>query len=204
MKRVLVHHLLITIGALLPGNSTAEPLPMNAKVTANSVIVDRGMEIARLKGLGTITNGLTFSIWSFPHSIDVNGENYGVCNDEGVFSITSHTNSAIRLAVGSVSRVKDCQTAVTCGLGSLSMNNMNVWSAANTIGITCFSLGSNTVYHARSHGNRFNDVLICRNIFVRITSGHLTNNVDFAMALLNAGLPESERLPNLLSCQPRL
>ena len=201
MKRVLVLHLLITISALLPGNSTAEPLPMNAKVIANSVIVDRGMEIARLRGLETITNGLTFSTWSFPRSIDVNGENYGVCNDEGVFSITSHTNSTIRLAVGSVSRVKDCQTAVTCGLGTLSVNNMNVWSAASTIGITCYSVGSNKVYHARSCGSRFNDVLICRNIFIRITSDHLTNNVDFAMSLLNAGLPESERLPALSSSQ---
>jgi len=175
----------------------ADSLPVNNRVVSNPIVTERGAEIMRLKGIENAIGGRLFLTWDFPSAIEVRGETYHVSSDSGIFTIASSTDLSKRIIVGSVSRVNDSRTAMICGLGSLSMNNMNVGSVANLIGISRFTAGSNTVYHAHWCGSRYNDALICNNMYVRMNSTSVTNGFDFAVSLLNAGLPESDRLPPL-------
>lgn len=195
-------HMIVVWIALIIGFMlhAAENLPMDEASPEDAFFTVRALDLMRLKGVGMPGNA-RFTSWRFPSTIVVCSRAYSVTSDNetGEFSIGMSTNSASRIT-GTVSRFSNTRNAMVCGFGELAMNNMTIGSVARGVSVRRLTSGSSVVHHARfGGGEERQEALVCKNMTVLMTLHSVSNGLDFACALLNAGLPVGERLTLPLS-----
>lgn len=164
---------------------------------------ERGVELMRMMGIPDCQTSPLYSSWMFPTSIVVRGIAYHVKLSEnlGEFQLTVPTNHAEIVLSGSIVRQKDAFQCRRTGFGMMAMSSLGVRSMANCTFVNYPISDTNTLYLSRPQGvSRHVGILGSRNLLIAMQSQCVTNFVEYSLALLNAGLPESERLqPQQLS-----
>ena len=160
--------------------------------------MEAGRELMALKGLTNVVGAVNCSSWNFPTSIVCRGAPYRIMGDNstGDYSIKSNLGEPFVEAHGEVVRVSRNVDALALGFGRLALSNLGVYGIAT--GTRLLNPNSNTnAFYMTSVAHRDDDVsvLIWRNVYLTISGP--TNKMELAVSLLNAGLPESERLPPL-------
>lgn len=136
------------------------------------------------------------SEWRFPTSLVVNAETYLLSgtDDDGCFTVKDETNSTSYVVEGRIMRTPDVQTARRRVFAHLATCNLPVDTIAEHIVLTPFDTHTNGFYAALNPQSRSTrSYLASKGLFMYIEG--VSNRFDFAIALLNAGLPENERVP---------
>lgn len=136
------------------------------------------------------------SKWSFTTSLVVNAETYLLSgtDDEGWFTVKEGTNSTSYMVEGRIVRTPDVQTARRKVFAHLATCSLPVDTIAENVVLTPFDAHTNGFYAAlipQSWSTR--SYLASKGLFMYIEG--VSNRFDFATAILNAGLPENERVP---------
>jgi len=151
---------------------------------------------SRLMGILDVPDGdeaQACSTWSYPTSVVVRGVSYRVDFDpyRDEFTIRGDTNALSVAAHGRVYRRSDGKDARTLAFQTGTMDALE--SYARKIKVTALDPATNMLYISmRRNASGDKDTLVCRNVVLTIRGG--TNRLEFATALMNAGLPEAERV----------
>lgn len=133
--------------------------------------------------------------WSFPTSIVVGATNYRVIGDRvhGQFEVFPATNSVKSVVKGYAMRMRDGQIARLWGFLMMAENNLSIDDFEPTVSVRNLGASTNMLYISSSlHASDQEDVLVCKNLCMSISGA--TNKLDFATAIMNAGLPENEKI----------
>jgi len=180
----------------IPAGVSLPPMP-SLVPSSETVLVQQkrqdGIELMQLMSVSDGDASLHYSDWSFPTSIVVNAVRYlvetGLVN---TFDIVQADNCHSNVADGYVDikeNEKEARIAAFAEMGSGSIvitqdRNPYVFSSPLTglwrLGLT-------------NHVERTHEAFVSRNVTIVLWAA--TNGTDLATALLNAGLPEAERIP---------
>jgi len=155
-----------------------------------------GIEMMQVMGVPDCPpNGVCWS-WSFPTSVVVKGTVYPLRLSPyvGEFRLISPTNSETTVLSGQINRFKNSQVCRRACFGKLAMSSLGIMAMAHWTTMTRPFADTNVLYLTRPYASGRIGVLGCGNISVTIISSTVTNLVDFSVSLMNAGLPEAERL----------
>ena len=202
MKRKLQVFLFVVTSALV----SAQPiyrLPPITYPTQEETYADylnNGKQLMALKGVPDGDETLVCTNWFCPTSIVVNAQQYIVetnkCLSLTYFKVLTTNDPPEKVASGGIEvkangKVARCVAFAHKAQISLSLSDyaprvvvQSIGSATNMLFVT--SRSSRQGYVARSE-------LVYKNITLEIHAP--TNAVDFAAAIINAGLPEEERIP---------
>lgn len=191
-------HLLLSVfmvGILLIEISLAGEIPIDDTSYEDFIHVQRGRGLMALLGVPDADRRVGYSSWSFPSSIVVNDESYRIrqTSKEGGFKICSPTNPALVLARGGICRTSNAEIARVCGFGEIALNALPLRDLARQVHVHPMDATTNVFFLANeaSQGERL-EVLVAKNYFIYLQSA--TNNLAFALSVLNTGLPRAERL----------
>lgn len=160
-------------------------------------ILEQGRELMMLKNVTAVSGTNVIGTWVWPSRIVVRGMEYGVAHNERDFTVFSISNATYSLVKGDLMRLTDGRTALEYAFGvKAAATNMGLGDFAGLVNVRALDSATNALYvtHGEFRQNK-RDCLTYKNLLLR-TYGS-TNNIDFAISLLNAGLPELERLPPL-------
>lgn len=163
---------------------------------------DCGVELMRLLEIPDGQATSVFSTWNFPTSIVVQGVACRVklSDNVGEFKLVASTNHDDIVLSGSIVRMRDGTQCRRAGFGRMAMSSLGVRAMARCTQVRYPVADTNTLYLTRPQSvSRRIGILCCRNLMITVESQCITNMVEHSFALLNAGLPEAERLPALSS-----
>ena len=180
----------------IPAGVSLPPMPSLVPTSETVLAQQKRQEGIELMQLMSVSDGdaiLHYSDWSFPTSIVVNAVRYlvetGLVNTfDIVLADNCHSNVADGY-VGIKENEKEARIAAFAEMGSGSIaitqyRNPYVFSSPLTglwrLGLT-------------NHVEWTHEAFVSRNVAIIIRTA--TNGMDFAASLLNAGLPENERIP---------
>lgn len=158
---------------------------------------DCGIELMRIMGIPEGQETPVFSAWTFPTSIVVQGVAYRVKLSEniGEFQLMASTNHDETVLTGSIVRMRNGTQCRRAAFGRMAMSSLGVRAMACCTQVHYPLADSNTLYLTRSlSAPRRIGILGCRNLMLAMESQSVTNIIEYSLALLNAGLPGSERL----------
>jgi len=161
-------------------------------------LLEQGRELMRLKDVMAVSGTNVVGTWAWPSRIVVQGMEYGVAHNERDFRVFSISNITLSPVKGDIARLIDQKTAIECAFGYKAATSMPLVDFAGMVNVRILDVSTNSLYitHGEFRQNK-RDCLTYKNLYLRISGS--TNNIDFAISLLNAGLPESDRLPPLQS-----
>lgn len=198
MKHVLLFFLVL--GTFFRQITVAGELVVDNSSYEDFIHVERGRGLMSLLGVPSATALGGYSSWSFPSSIVVDEEPYCVkqTSSAGSFKIFSPTNSSVIVARGGICRTSSAEIARVCGFGEIALNSLPLRDLAGQISVQPLDSATNVLYLANTQtaGDRL-EVMVAKNYFIYLRSS--TNNLAFALSVLNAGLPVSERITRPLS-----
>ena len=114
-------------------------------------------------------------------------------DDDGFFTVKSESNSTSHEVRGKIIRTPDVQTARRIVFAYLATCNVPIDVIAEHVVLTPFDANTNGFYAALNPQSRSTrSYLATKGLFMYIQG--VSNRFDFATALLNAGLPENERV----------
>ena len=151
-----------------------------------------GIELMRLKNIAEGDTNICYSCWNAPTSIVVNAVSYnvstGICSS---FSISSADSTVPFLADGFLIEKENEKEARIAAFAEIAGSSSFTPDVIAPRYLT--SLLGNDLLRIRSIEPQLREEIYqSRNIYVRINAQ--TNAVDFAVAIINAGLPENERI----------
>lgn len=169
------------------------PFPLGSSTDRETFRINNGEKLMQLMNVSDGELNLYYSSWTFPTSITVNTILYNV--ETGLvntFNIKLADNCHSNVVDGYVvikENEKEARIAAFAEVGSCSIaitqyNNPYVFSSPLT-GVWRLGM-TNYVEWAL-------EAFISRNMTIIMRSA--TNSTDFALSLLNAGLPENEQIP---------
>jgi len=158
--------------------------------------LEYGVELMREMNVSDNNGTNTYSSWCFPTSMVVRGEVYPVRLSRyvGDFRLMSPTNDDVLVAVGRVRRFHDSMTCRRASFGSLAMSSLGVRTMAGWTTLSHPVGDTNVLFLTQTDGRGMIGVLSGRNVAITMRSDVVSNIVDFTVSLLNAGLPDAERL----------
>lgn len=169
------------------------PFPSGTLARWEAFRINNGRKLMQLMNVSDGDESLRYTDWAFPTSIVVNAVMYHV--ETGLvntFDIVLADNCHSNVADGYVQikeSERDARLSAFAEMGSGSIaitqyRNPYVFSSPLTglwrLGLT-------------NHVERTHEAFVSRNVTIVLWA--VTNGIDFATALLNAGLPEAERIP---------
>ena len=149
-----------------------------------------GHKIMQIKGVGA-GDPLSFcGSWQIPQSISHNGALFSVTNinDAGAFELydevagTKVKAKLMRFENEEIARLRTFVRFGACDFGPESLAKL----------LTVSNITSNALFVDDPKNSSPNAFLVYKNLSLNLIAA--TNRFDFALALLNAGLPEGERL----------
>lgn len=194
MKRAINILLASLVNCLVWGN---EELPV--RLNASDLILSRGRRLMSLKHVSNGGSGKVAS-WVIPDGFQINNYDYLVRFDDSKRDFSVNLVSAGKttlVASGKVVRMDNEQLARSCGFGVMAMTNMPLKDYASNIHVSNPPGMTNLIQITYRNSTALDrDVFIFKNLYVSL--GGVSNKLDFAVSLLNSGLPESERLPPIV------
>ena len=156
----------------------------------------RGQELMSALAVPEGDESQAFASWSYPTSIvirsipyqiDVEWHNIGC-------KVFSTNNLSEPVAEASMKQTGNGKKARAYGLGGIAVGcSLMTETLANKLSVAYLDPATNTLFVSwKSQDYRHKNYLICKNLILGIRAH--TNALDFAVAILNAGLPEAERI----------
>ena len=170
-------------------------LPIVHSGQAHSGFYERGDLLMSYFQIGDGAGERLASEWNFPTSLGVNAQRYVLAgtDDDGFFTVKSESNSTSYEVRGKIIRTPDVQTARRIVFAYLATCNVPIDVITEHVVLTPFDAHTNGFYAALNPQSRSTrSYLATKGLFMYIQG--VSNRFDFATALLNAGLPENERV----------
>lgn len=198
----------ITLLALLSpiiGTAIAEnvyhlpPITYATREELHANFLNDGKKLMDVKGIPDASEGLVGANWTCPTSIAVNAVSYSLVTDEwqGVISADIMTTNFPSAKMGSVRIYREPNAKVARRTVFAAYNQSTSLTAkdiAPFITVRNLDPSTNMMYIAKHRdGGTNRQFVVYRNLSVCADAP--TNAVDFAAAIINAGLPENERIP---------
>ncbi len=169
-----------------------------ADVGADVSFYSRGNALMSLVGIANDATKKVVSSWTMPTSVVVTATSYQIVPDNvttnsfEVFSVNSTSNC---LFWGRVEIMSNAMVARKTAFASLADCSIAVADLAEYTVVTPIGSATNMLCVSYSKiDSETASYLVTRNVIMRF-GGLVSNRLDFATALLNAGLPENERVP---------
>ena len=169
------------------------PFTNNNDVAATQDWRLSGIELMHLKNIEEGDAELRYSHWTAPTSIVVNTISYnvttGVCSSFSVLSVDATMPFSADGFLVEKDNEKEARIAAfaeIAGSSSFTIDIVSARYAVNQIGNDLLRIASIEPQSGED------EIYQSKNIFVRINAP--SNALDFAVAILNAGLPEAERI----------
>ena len=178
-KKSMLVILVWGIAVCLYGNAPLRLSNLNEFPTRYQVC---GTRILQAKHIMPSRSSDVIESWCFPTSIVVDNVSYAVKGQE-TFQISTTTSPFECLAEGMVCRMPNVQDARICGFGVLGMNNLGVMSYAPKVSVSVLDSSTNIIFATDQRCS----VYVYKNLF--LTMRGPTNHLEFASALISAGLP---------------
>ena len=186
---------ILTSGILLGTLVCAqEGIPLKETPNLNNMHFRRASRLMAAKNIPDGDMYCSCTNWHFPTSISLGDVNYLVKGDlcKGRFRVYHPNEQNVPVVQGYVMRMRNGQIARLFSFLVMSENNLPIDDFAPTVSVQSLGDATNMLYVSSSlHDSNQDDVLICKNLYMRISG--VTNKLDFATAIMNAGLPENER-----------
>ena len=197
-----------TLGILLlvvAFSEYAQMLPLDT-VSGNAEYLSKGTELMSLMGIGENVSAATVSSWCFPTSIVVNARTYRVEHsmdtDSGTFDIYSPDNSERSIASGDVVRKRNAHLARLNPFVDLAAEcSVPLYNLSQIYALTPLDSLTNAFYFScKTNYPSSRIYLVYKNIamLMRFSNSEqdvATNKLTFVVTLMNAGLPENDRVP---------
>lgn len=188
MKRVAIGVGLTIVALCVCGDG----LPVKNMV--NEEVLSRGRSMMELKGMGSPLLG-NVSSWERPSNISVNDM---VCqvvfgNGNMDFTIFHGPSNSVIAVRGRIARFQNATIAAERSFGVMSSTNMRLEDFKESIMVSYMGTMTNVLHISHTSSRpQDRDVIVYKNLTVDIRGA--TNKLDFAMALINAGLPAQEQV----------
>ena len=168
------------------------PFTNNTEMTAVQERRRAGIELMGLKNIADGDTNICYSCWSAPTSIVVNSVSYsvstGMCSS---FSVSS-TEASMPLSVDGFliekENEKEARIAAFAEIAGSSSFTPDIVATRYLVN----QLNNDLLKIVNIEPQLGEEIFQSKNIYVRINAP--TNAVEFAVAILNAGLPENERI----------
>lgn len=170
----------------------------NAAITGNTRAIANGRNLMSMMGVPDAADVGKVGTWSLPTSLVVNAQTYRVNVDDiscGEFKICTQKDAADPLVWGSVIMETSALNARRIPFaGFATYSSASMYSICRSIEVMPIGNTTNMLYVSYKR-NRVgaSSYLVHKNLLISMRG--ITNRFDFAVALLNAGLPENERVP---------
>ena len=193
----------IVLGVIAASTLLGGPLVIDDDLYGNGWLVERGRRMMVALNIDDGVVGTRLPRWEFPVSLTVNGISYDVngMDTSGFFDIHPTTNRNESVVSGRIHCLSDEYRARICCCGRRAMSAMSFAAILRNTKVETINSMTNAWRFSSNAGHQSaQEILLYKNMF--LTYRGVSNKVDFAIALLNAGLPETERLPQLQSTRP--
>ena len=197
-----------TAGTLLIAAASAElamKLPLST-LTENAEAHSKSVELMSLMGIDDNGDTARVDNWSFPTSIVFNAVHYRVdpsmTDNSGLFDICSQDNSGELVASGKMVRKQSALLARRYPFVDLAAEcTVPLYNLSQMYALMPLDSSTNIFYFScKTNYPSSRIYLVYKNIamLMRFSTSEqeiATNKLKFAAALMNAGLPENERVP---------
>ena len=205
MKKSLLLFSVVVIGVSAVTKSVEELLireivryPTKEEMRAD--YLNRGKQLMALKDIPDGDETLVCTNWVCPTSIVVNAEQYLVetnkCLSLTYFNVLTTNESPVKVASGDIEIQSDGKVARCTAFAHRAQTSLYLPDYARGVVVQAIGSASNMLfvsYRSLRPGKMQNGHLAYKNITLEVNAQ--TNAVDFAAAIINAGLPEEERIP---------
>ena len=205
MKKSLLLFSVVVIGVSAVAKSAEELLireivryPTKEEMRADNL--NRGKQLMELKDIPDGDETLVCTNWVCPTSIVVNAEQYLVetnkCLSLTCFNVLTTNESPVKVASGDIEIQSDGKAARCTAFAHRAQTSLYLPDYARGVDVQVIGSASNMLfvsYRSLRPGKMQNGHLAYKNITLEVNA--LTNAVDFAVAIINAGLPEADRIP---------
>jgi len=163
----------------------------------NAILTMRGRRLMECLEMEDGVVGRHVSQWHFPTSVVVRGVSYAVkgVDSNGKFSMSPETNRNEKTIYGRIHCMSDEYHARISAYGLWAMDNRSVHELATATRVKILDNGTNVWFISDFDYPANQELVLFKNVFLSYAG--VSNKLDFAISLLNAGLPEVERLPPL-------
>lgn len=154
----------------------------------------RGRHLMALMGVPHADETALCENWTLPTNIIVNGQSYSVTTDsfEYIHAVLS-ANPSDESARGRLFQFPDAREARISGFMQ-RITSLGTVNEALNLSVVNLDPATNMMFLCSKHGSPSRrDVLIYKNLVLHMYAP--TNAPFFAAAIINAGLPENERIP---------
>lgn len=200
MKQKLL--LLTSMGALVwtQLSSSLPPITYSTKDEMLADFMENGKWLMDLKGIPDGDETLVCTNWVCPTSIVVNAEQYLVetnkCLTLTYFKVLTTNEPPVKVASGDIEMQSDGKVARCTAFAHRAQTSLYLPDYAHGVTVQVIGSESNMLfvsYRSLRPGKMQKGHLAYKNITLEVNAP--TNAVDFAAAIINAGLPEEERIP---------
>ena len=196
MKKMVFVIAMISLSLLSGPIYRLPPTTYPTKEEQFADFLNDGKWLMELKGIPDGDETLVCTNWTCPTSIVVNAEQYSVMTNMGRwgirFKVMTTNVPTLKAADGNIQIATNEATARLVTFANCA--NTSLYLPDYALGVSVQSLDPSTNVMAITRHCHPSDEcdLICKNITLKMYAQ--TNAVDFAVAIINAGLPESERI----------
>ena len=172
-------------------------VPMPPFTNDNSAIAAQswrqaGIELMQLKNVDDGDENSFYPQWIAPTSIVVNAFSYnvstGICSSFSVSSVITAMPFSVEGFLIEKENEKEARIAAFAEIAGSSSFTTDIIASRYSIN----QFGNNLLRIASVEPQTGEEIYQSKNIYVRINAP--TNALDFAVAIINAGLPENERI----------
>ena len=195
-KKLVVVFAMISVSLLSDPIYRLPPITYPTKEEQFADFLNDGKWLMALKGIPDGDETLVCTNWTCPTSIVVNAEQYSVMTNMGRwgmrFKVMTTNVPPLKVADGNIQIATNAATARLVTFANCANTSLYLPDYALGVSVQSLDVATNVMAITRySHPSDESD-LICKNIMLKMYAQ--TNAVDFAVAILNAGLPENERI----------
>ena len=162
--------------------------------------LNNGKQLMALKGIPDGDETLICTNWVYPTSIVVNAQQYlletNKCLSLTYFEVMTTNDPPEKVASGGVEVKANGKIARWVAFARKAQTSLRLSDYAPRVVVQGIGSATNMLFvtsRSSQHGYIVRSELVYKNIALEIRAP--TNAVDFAAAIINAGLPEEERIP---------
>ena len=187
---------LLLVCVLATSSCLAEALPVTSLTTFDAYNIGKGRQLMTLLEIPYAVSPVNMLSWNSPTSIMMNAQRFVVDIDskDGDYKIVSSTNSNERIAYGSVCVMNNGADARLGAFAWVANCSVPVEGMASYVKMQTVDVHTNVFYLTYSiQSPRTPVYYVHKNVCLEVHAA--TNRLEIANALMNAGLPENERVP---------
>ena len=195
-KRLVFAFVMISVSLLSSPIYRLPPITYPTKEEQFSDFLHDGKWLMELKGIPDGDETLVCTNWVCPTSIVVNAEQYSVMTNLNLlgisFKVMTTNEPPLKVADGNIQIATNAATARLVTFANCANTSLYLPDYALGVSVQSLDTSTNVMAIVRYCHSTDECDLICKNIMLKMYAQ--TNALDFAVAIINAGLPENERI----------